>query len=307
MHSVPKFQSFSVDSKYITYSMARNTSEETKTLEELSGAYALSWFNAEDNSFNLARNMERPLSYAWDKRGNFYYSSDEDILRVGLLAGNLTGLEIFELPVGEQWKFQRSKEGLQVNTINFTPKPDTRWQQGTYSGYGGKYSNYSATAAPKIRFTVQDIQRMDANTYRAFGTEVETGTAVQVPRLSHATYSEMMAEIKKNPDVIYVGGWSYNHSERGVIQWKVVSNLSVIKEEPSHKKTKGKSHKTSQDISVVGPFGVLISIDEALKFSGGSCIICNSTLLRSDFTNDLIEWTNNGGAVCPECINTWSE
>ena len=70
---------FEVDSEYITYSINEYGYEET--LKRLNGSFALTWYNSEENTFNIIRNEERSLSYAtFDDGESFVYASEGSML-----------------------------------------------------------------------------------------------------------------------------------------------------------------------------------------------------------------------------------
>lgn len=76
---LPDFKDFDVDSENIYHSF--NKIGVDKTLELLNGAYALAWYNEEEEVFQFIRNNERPLSYAVSADGkNVYVASEEKML-----------------------------------------------------------------------------------------------------------------------------------------------------------------------------------------------------------------------------------
>lgn len=47
------------------------------TIPKIEGAWALTWYNKEEDTFNILRNKERPLYYAWKKNGKVLYYASE--------------------------------------------------------------------------------------------------------------------------------------------------------------------------------------------------------------------------------------
>lgn len=47
------------------------------TFGKLEGAWALTWYNSEEDTFNIVRNKERPLYYSYNKKGDVLYYASE--------------------------------------------------------------------------------------------------------------------------------------------------------------------------------------------------------------------------------------
>ncbi len=47
------------------------------TFGKLEGAWALTWYNTEEDTFNIVRNKERPLYYSYNKKGDVLYYASE--------------------------------------------------------------------------------------------------------------------------------------------------------------------------------------------------------------------------------------
>ena len=95
-----------VDSARIAEHMVTNGEKET--LEALNGAFALMWVNNQDHTFNIARNKERPLHFAFseDEKTVFFASEVWMIDVAASKAGyKLKEESIWELGVGEWYSF----------------------------------------------------------------------------------------------------------------------------------------------------------------------------------------------------------
>jgi predicted glutamine amidotransferase len=74
---------FDVDSEAIFYSLNKNGLE--KTISTMHGAWALVWWDAEEETVNFLRNKERTLFYCWSKdHKTLFWASEEWMLNVAL-------------------------------------------------------------------------------------------------------------------------------------------------------------------------------------------------------------------------------
>ena len=78
---------FEVDSENLYYHMNNNGLEDT--LSKTDGAFALTWFNKEDNTLNFIRNAERELYYVVSECGVLFWASEEWMLIVALSKNNI--------------------------------------------------------------------------------------------------------------------------------------------------------------------------------------------------------------------------
>lgn len=92
-----------VDSSKIAYTMALKG--EKPTLEMLDGAYALVWYNDQDQTLNLARNEHRELSLAFAKDNQtIYFASEGKMLEWLLDRNNVDIKDIQLLPTLHHYK-----------------------------------------------------------------------------------------------------------------------------------------------------------------------------------------------------------
>ena len=72
---------YRTDSEYICHMMAEKG--EMETLESIVGAYALVWYNNAKKTFNMARNNDRELFFAYSENGkHLFYSSEKEMLQL---------------------------------------------------------------------------------------------------------------------------------------------------------------------------------------------------------------------------------
>jgi predicted glutamine amidotransferase len=121
-----------VDSARIALALAENPNT-IDVLESLAGAYALSWYDHRDGTFNLCRNDERPLYYAIsENEKTVFYASEIWILQVACSRAGITlrrnkkNHAIFEVPVGSLYQFSNDQKSMvDYSTFGFKPKPKT--------------------------------------------------------------------------------------------------------------------------------------------------------------------------------------
>lgn len=108
---LPDSERFEVDSENIAYSIDKIGID--ATVQKLHGAFALIWYNDEDKTVNLLRNKERDFHILETTAGDFYGTSEKDLLMWVLKRGK-TGKVIkrsWELEPGVQYVFDVSSGG----------------------------------------------------------------------------------------------------------------------------------------------------------------------------------------------------
>ena len=110
---LPDHAMFDVDSENIIYSF--DTIGVNETVSKLHGAYALTWWDAADSTFNLLRNSERPLYYLITKDNKtILYASEGEMLQAVANRNNIQFEKIQLLPkdTWTQWNIPKGwKQG----------------------------------------------------------------------------------------------------------------------------------------------------------------------------------------------------
>ncbi len=100
---------FTVDSESIAYALSQ-ADDPVTVLEKLDGAYALIWFDSRDNSWNVARNDERPLVFMTNTTGDTMWFSSEAGILYACTNEDMTDLDprthIFKVPAETYWKIK---------------------------------------------------------------------------------------------------------------------------------------------------------------------------------------------------------
>lgn len=95
---------FDTDSEAIFNSI--NIKGAKKTLEEVTGAYALAWFDNQENAVSLLRNKERPLFCAWLKeRKALFWASEAWMLHTILTRNELAYEDVWLVPEDKKHTF----------------------------------------------------------------------------------------------------------------------------------------------------------------------------------------------------------
>ena len=142
--ALPDNEYFSTDSNLIAHLINEKGLEETLNLIE--GSYALTWWNTEEQSFNMVRNSQRPLFYANLAHGNsLVYASEEGLIRWAAEHHDIV-LEdetddqlgtVYSIDPATHFKWQGDLEP-EVTTIDIKPKQ---------KNYGKNTRTYSANVS----------------------------------------------------------------------------------------------------------------------------------------------------------------
>lgn len=126
---------FDTDSESIAYNLSLIPPEEAgQFISTLNGAFTLVWYDKRDSSWNLIRNEERPLTLMQNTTGTvLYLSSEAGILYAAATKESMEvepKTHIFNLPVGQLWKYTVAEGKLQRGVQNVELKkslPATRY------------------------------------------------------------------------------------------------------------------------------------------------------------------------------------
>lgn len=130
-------------------------------LPKISGAWALTWYNREEDTFNIIRNKERPLYFAWKKNGKvMYYASEPWMIYA---AADKYGVDLenelcYSFPTDTLYSFKLgsmttfNKERITKTTIKgWEAPPQEKKDNTTYSAtYGERWGNKSAKESANV-------------------------------------------------------------------------------------------------------------------------------------------------------------
>jgi glucosamine 6-phosphate synthetase-like amidotransferase/phosphosugar isomerase protein len=100
LHTLPKNVEGQTDSEQVFLALAQGQSID-EIVNNVSGAFALTWWNAKSKTFNIFRNSQRPLWLAWNRqKTTLAYASEKWMLEVAIAKTNqsssLVDIEKFE-------------------------------------------------------------------------------------------------------------------------------------------------------------------------------------------------------------------
>lgn len=150
---------FQVDSESIAYALSlKEPSQAHEVLASLEGAFALIWFDSRDQSWNVAKNDERPLHAVKNTDDTCYwFSSDAGILYAGIHEDMeiVPSQHIFKMPVNQHWKITTTGLGLEAKLVKevtpfepkkfYTPKTTALTTVGNTNNHGGGKQNQVST------------------------------------------------------------------------------------------------------------------------------------------------------------------
>ena len=137
---------FEVDSENIFHHMNKNGVEDT--ISKLHGAFALTWYNKEEQTINFIRNNQRSLyhTYSTDKK-TVFWASEPWMLSVGLKRSDVEHGPVLEFKEGLHYKMpvELAKpyeaapfKGIEVVPVElYVPKPAVVTSWGSVTGNGG--------------------------------------------------------------------------------------------------------------------------------------------------------------------------
>jgi predicted glutamine amidotransferase len=126
---------FGTDSEATLASLVRQG--ERETLESITGAWALVWYNYANNTLNFTRNSERPLTLAMSKDSKqLYWASERKMLEWILDRNNINEVDFLDLPTCEVYSFTMPEELTgkfeKPKVWSYTEK---KWYAPVVSGY----------------------------------------------------------------------------------------------------------------------------------------------------------------------------
>ena len=144
-HGLPDHTKFAVDSENIAYGFASLGAADI--IPKLKGAFALTWIDSDEGTFNIVRNAERPMCLARHKnRDVTYYASERKMLEAILDRNDITDVEFFNMKPG-RWltvPLEGSKVGKpSIRDIDVWVKPVYVAPSTNYGGYNSSRSKTS--------------------------------------------------------------------------------------------------------------------------------------------------------------------
>lgn len=139
---------FDVDSQVVFNHMDINGPEDT--VNKINGAFALTWYNNFEKTFNMVRNGERTLHYVVFNNGKtLAYASEPWMIIVAALKVNINIdiKDIISLPIAEHIEVPLPRE----TTYNLSQQQPLTLNKREYELYTPVYTNYGRTGGNPFR------------------------------------------------------------------------------------------------------------------------------------------------------------
>jgi len=320
---------FSIDSEAICSSIDSNGV--ISTLENLSGAFALVWYDSSNKTVNFARNSERPLFFGYTPKTNsIVYASEEGMIS-WLAEKNGIELESIKSLAEGNWLSIPLDPEIEITSKKFKPKPKelSNWHNyyNDYSYYGSSKTNenknynnienefkHLKSAILNVRFNrfCPYSSSKSSNVYGYVMGEYSDYYENKIPiRVSGVSESEALEYFKKdvtvrvssvsNVDYLFANILAKKELERINIPSEIsktdqltVENIS--KEEESQDCSTG---SLVEDKNIIGPKGFLITEERFNELVRHGCGFCSCDLEIEDQAE--IVWTISNEPVCLEC------
>ncbi len=293
---------YDVDSKVLFRNIEING---VKNLwKEVTGAMALTWWNSNDNTFNIARNSQRPLSY-WSYNNALFWASEDWILRDA-----------------------RAASGFQIRTAFKDVETNThfsfKYEDGKISEVAEKLPFFSYTPPtyiPKTQGTSTNSQKSDTkkqNDGEEVVVKITDFLPEQDPKMS--TAGVFFAENVNNPEEDYVISCYANSreiSQASVDKILEASNkhginLYKFKKSMAYRGTVlgGKTMHAAVNYRFLEPvdmgvdaFGNVISKEDFMEISAGGCSCCYTMITKTSWPNvgKMAVLKDLDIILCPNC------
>jgi predicted glutamine amidotransferase len=135
-NNLPDHTKFGVDSENICHAFNELGAE--AVLPILQGAFALTWYDKGEETFNIIRNTERPMCVAYNKNRKVWYYASERKMLEAILDRNGVNAEYQDLEAGQWVKFPFSSADYKPSVTTIKLKDPTPYTGGYY-GMGGGY------------------------------------------------------------------------------------------------------------------------------------------------------------------------
>lgn len=120
-----------------------------KGLSSVNGAWALTFLDTVNNTFNIIRNRERPLFYIKTGAGDFGYASEKWMLQALKdkfnLSGDIIDLEPYKLLSIDMMEERFLADGISISDVEGLEAPKyTQYNGGRFRGYHGAYGDWDS-------------------------------------------------------------------------------------------------------------------------------------------------------------------
>lgn len=323
-----------IDSENIALNMSKHP--ELEVLEALHGAFALTWFNAGDGTFNVARNAARTLALAWETKKNTMYWSSEATMLLSVLARNGVNVEtLASIKPGLHFKFKiddvrkhtvtafKEYESPKLTVMGQNPQWTGRQPPGlprTRNGAGtsGEILNFMGLRANErviVKFAsyAEDckLNNPDHKRGRIFGT-IQTGN-VALPVVIHNTNKKVYDSVNGGYAICEIKGAykDMTHGSIAIASFKEASNGIMLPEAAKATKEDQIFWPKTADFRpkgkllegmCYGPDNYPVNVERYLMMVDSGCEACGNVIKVSE--HDSIFWTEEQTPrpLCRRCV-----
>jgi predicted glutamine amidotransferase len=312
---------FTVDSESICYALSQKEPwEAQQVIESLEGAFALIWHDARDNSWNVAKNDERPLHYMNTIDKSLYWFSSEAGILYASTEQDMANLDpkkhIHMFPDNELWKIKPDAVTplvLALEVATFTPKkrfPITLGQ-GTalatsHTGSGsskGKIKKGAHTNTGHTTTNVKDFPKSKTGVTGAFPRALEAFQKhFGMPRWAELEVDTIGGN---RAGMVMVSGWLASEPYSKVVihnvphgEVSVGDPIEVFISTLYHD-----SYGNARAIAISDMSSATLTATDWRKHTASStdpvvCVNCSGVFLESE-----CKPLNDGGHVCNACLD----
>jgi len=316
--------SFDVDSEAICHAFAEKGAGEV--IETLKGAYALQWYDAKEKTYNIARNEDRPLAFAFTPKGEFaFVASEAWMIRELAYKYDITLSKdgVWSLNPGHIITFAVD-DPKKKDLSKFTSKAFTPYVTPTYtSSYGGGRNNGNFTKATDSSNGSVDptttINKLSAKRRELYRKKLDKiglvlGELIEITDVSFHPYSgphtpkigefgkvEGLYELENNTYVqtlCYSVPYREEYSDLSAVFYGTVVGAS--QSDGSVYVTVEELEQDSATFMYKGPNDSWVTLQELDKLCKGGCSACKEPI----DVRDKGEWVDWVGEL-PVCTNCW--
>lgn len=328
MYQLDDAGKYAVDSELICHNIAKNGVKDT--IEKLNGAYALVWYNSEDDTLNFVRNNERPLSIGYcAKEDLLLWASEAAMLRWvagrnGILLDNVD-----QLPVMSHYIFDMSLDAIYKPKIMKYKEYELKKIVTHPGNPGGRSGNGGINQQPSVRKEPPlDLPKTGESIDVYFQT-------IKQSYSSPTTKENWEGILYDDPwSLVQYFGADINTFEEGIYDvqvfnviydytkndWIVLVGKPILLEGIDVKGVRDELDEinekvvevTSKDVipfssyqQVKGPGGRIISPFEFERCVRGGCANCSKDLFVSNA--GMITWLDQKTPICEDCKGNLEE
>lgn len=297
---------FDVDSDALFHSIATIGSKET--IERISGAFTLVWYDTLLESLHIIRNSDRPMYFLQDaKTQEIYLGSEHQMIEWILERNRIYNFDVTEAKVGIEYVFPLSDpyEFHQVEHDLKTSRANAYWYG--YQNYGNNRNNNNkdkkketsrrlpSLSALKLRHK----QRMKVGVieYHPYQPKSEFGQVecMQWEEPNHLVVLHGITEegykALDNTIEVEITGTSFNKD--GEVQL----NAHIVKESAKVIALPNQSPSTKLEKNMEGPSGK-VTLGRFRELVRDGCGNCSGDIDERD--HEKLEWFGDA-PICPEC------